>query len=159
MRNLTGGIGPDVRLLRQISLRNRVGDARRFCRISTGDVHVHDVGAFSAFHLDAALQRVQGGQGGVGIAGAAVEPERGHQSAQSPLLADKFQILVDRFRADHAAQHAVRHQHPNLTLNLQHGRIVRLISRTKIVSHRVQIRRVDENLRYRRVSMRHDEHE
>ena len=34
----------------------------------------------------------------------------------------------------------------NLALNLQHRRIVRLISRIKIVSHRMQIRRVDENL-------------
>ena len=34
LRNLPGGVGPHVRLFRQISLRDRVGDARRFGRIS-----------------------------------------------------------------------------------------------------------------------------
>ena len=69
LRNLPGGIGPDVRLFCQISLRNRVGEARRFGRVLAGNTDVDDVGAFGALDLELALERIQRGQSRVGAAG------------------------------------------------------------------------------------------
>ena len=67
-----------------------------------GDADVHDVGAFGAFDLDLPLQRVECAQGRVGRARGA-ETERPQQSAKAPCWADKFRIVVEPFRADHAA--------------------------------------------------------
>ena len=149
LRNLPGGIGPDVRLFRQISLRNRVGDARRFGRISAADTDVDDVGAFGAFHLELALQRIECAR-----AGSAWRAPPSPTAAINPRRAEGWPTnsgsRSSDFGTDHAAQHAVGAQHPHLALDLQHGRVVGLIGRIRFVAHRMQIRRVDENLCRRR---------
>ncbi len=48
LRDLTGGIGADLRLLGQIGLGNGIGEARGLCGVFAGDSHIHDVSALGA---------------------------------------------------------------------------------------------------------------
>ena len=133
-------------MFRQIGLRDRVGDARRFCRIVRGDTYIHDIGALGALHLDSPLERIQRGKGVVARAGAA-EPR---------WSSDKFRIVVKRFRFDHPPQHVVGSQYPDLALDQKHRGIVGLIRRREIGRDGVQIRRVDQNLGRRGVPIRNE---
>ena len=130
-----------------------------FCRIPAGDAHVDHVGALGAFHHEAALQRVQGGQRAVGRRGAQPSPNAAIKPRSSDGRPANSGSRSSASRLDHAAQNAVGGQHPNLALDLQHGDIAHLIGRTELVADRAQIRRINENLRRRGVSMRHDEDE
>jgi hypothetical protein len=145
LRDLTDSVRSDVRLFLQVGLGDRIGDVRRLGRLARGHADVHHVGAFGALDLNAAFERVQGGSHAVGTL--------------APGLAGKFRILVEGFGFDHAPQHAVGGQYANLALDLQHGRVVGQICRREFVADRVQIGRIDQNLRHRRIAMRHDEHE
>lgn len=128
-----------------LCLRDRVGDARGLAGFANRCAHVDHVGAFGAFHPDDALECVQGRGGAVGRAAGVV--------------AHKFGIVFEPLGLDHTQQHAVGHQNPNLALDQHDGCVVRLVGRTEIVADRAQIRRIDEDLRGSRVSVRNENHE
>jgi len=70
-----------------------------------------------------------------------------------------FRIPIEPFRVYHPPEHAIGCQDPNLALDLQHRRVVSLIRGRKIVADGVEIRRVDENLRYRGIPVRYGDYE
>ena len=160
LRNLPGGVGAHVGLFGEIGLRHRVGEARRLLRIAGGDAHVDDIGAVGALDLDGALERIERGEGRIGggnSAAGVAEAERRHQLAQRPRRAAEIRVAVERFRLDHAAQHAVGREHPHLAFDLQHGGVADLSGRHQLAADGVQIGRVDENLRVRGVAVRHED--
>ncbi len=73
--------------------------------------------------------------------------------------ANKFGVIFEPLGLDHPPQYAVRHQNPDLAFDLQDTCVACLIGRTKVVADGAQIRWIDENLRNRRIAMRHENHE
>ncbi len=148
MRHLPSGIGPHLCLLGEIGLGDGVGDAHRLVRVAAGDVDLDHVSALVAVHLDAPLQLVERGQR---PAAGKVVPAQ--QDAEQRRSAHEFRIVVETLGSDDAAEHRVRGEHTDLTVDLEQRGVVCLRG-LRIGADRAQVARVNKDLRDRGVFAR-----